>query len=285
MNILVTGVNGQLGYDVVRELSKNSITHTGIDKDSLDLTDEQAVYDFFDSHDFTAIIHCAAYTAVDKAQIEKELCYDINVNATKYLKNVALKKNIKIMYISTDYVFDAIGDDFLEIDSKKRNLNNNSNYYGNTKLLGELEIQKHACHFVVRISWVFGTNGCNFIDTMIRLSETKSELGVISDQFGSPTYTYDLSKLLVDMIQTDKFGTYHATNEGITNWNSFAKKIFELTNKEILVNEVSTSEYKTDASRPLNSRLSKQSLIDNGFDLLPNWENALERYLKDKGVL
>ncbi len=285
MNILVTGVNGQLGFDVVRELNKYNIKNTGIDRDTLDLTNEQDVYNYFIDKDFTAIIHCAAYTAVDRAQSEKEVCYDVNVNATKYLTNVAREKDIKIMYISTDYVFDDGGSDFLEINSKKRDIHDKSNNYGVSKLLGEHEVLKYEKHFIVRISWVFGLNGNNFINTMINLSSTRTELSVINDQFGSPTYTYDVSKLLVDMIQSEKYGIYHATNEGVTNWNSFAKKIFELINKKIVVNEISSSEYKTDASRPLNSKLSKQSLIDNGFDLLPSWEDALERYLREKGVI
>ncbi len=285
MNVLVTGVNGQLGYDVVKELNKRNIKNTGIDRATLDLTDEQSVYNYFEDKDFSVIVHCAAYTAVDKAQTEKEICYDVNVKSTKYLTDVAKKKNIKIMYISTDYVFDSTGDIPLEVDAKKRDLNDESNIYGNSKLLGELEVLNYNKHFIVRISWVFGINGNNFINTMLNLSKTRDELTVICDQFGSPTYTHDISKLLVDMIQTEKYGVYHATNEGITNWNSFAKKIFELTNKEIIVNEVLTCNYKTDASRPLNSRLSKKSLIENGFDLLPSWEDALERYLKEKGEI
>ncbi len=285
MNILVTGVNGQLGYDVVRELNKHNIKNTGIDKDNLDLTDEDRVKEFFNGTDFTAIIHCAAYTAVDKAQTDKDICYDVNVNSTKYLLNIAKELDIKIMYISTDYVFDGIGNELLDVDSNKRDLEDTTNVYGTTKLIGENIVKEYDKHFIVRISWVFGTNGNNFINTMINLSNTRDELSVISDQFGSPTYTYDLSILLVNMIQTDKYGTYHASNEGITNWNLFAKKIFELTNKEMTVNEILTSEYKTDASRPLNSRLSKQSLIDSGFELLPTWEDALERYLKEKGEL
>ncbi len=285
MNVLVTGVNGQLGYDVVRELNKRNIKSVGIDRTTLDLTNEQDVYNYFSDKDFSAIIHCAAYTAVDKAQSEKETCYDVNVNATKYLTKVAREKNIKLMYISTDYVFDGTGTDFLEIDSKKRSLDDTTNYYGTSKLLGEYEVEKHDKHFIVRISWVFGSNGNNFINTMLNISKTSDVLSVINDQFGSPTYTIDLSKLLVQMIQSEKYGVYHASNEGVTNWNSFAKMIFKLTNRKVTVNEVSTSEYKTAASRPLNSRLSKKSLIENGFDLLPTWEDALERYLKEKGEL
>ncbi len=285
MNILVTGVGGQLGHDVVKILNKLNIKNVGIDISDLDLTDEKAIINYFSVRTFAAIIHCAAYTDVDKAQSENDKCFNVNVNATKYLVNIARENNMKFMYISTDYIFNSDCEESLEIHSKKRDLSDSTNIYGISKLHGENIVKEYERHFIVRTSWVFGANGHNFINTMINLSQSKNEISVISDQFGSPTYTSDLSVLLIDMIQTEKYGVYHATNEGTTNWNSFAKEIFNLIGKDMTINEILTSEYKTDASRPLNSRLSKKTLLDNGFDLLPTWQDALKRYLKEKGEL
>ena len=276
MKCLVTGYNGQLGYDVVKELERRNIECLGIDKNELDLTKKDDVYNYVKNYNPDVVIHCAAYTQVDKAEENKELCYDVNVNATKYLVDVCNEIGAKICYISTDYVFNGDVEGYHKVDEKTDPIN----YYGLTKYQGEEEVRKNKKHFIVRISWVFGINGNNFIKTMLKLSETKDELSVVCDQVGSPTYTYDLAKLLVDMINTDKYGTYHATNEDVCSWYEFAKYIFEINNIDIKVNEVLTKDYKTLAKRPYNSKLDKSSL-DNDFYRLPSWKDACKRYCRE----
>lgn len=276
MKCLVTGFNGQLGYDVVKELERRNIECLGIDKNELDLTQKDDVYNYIKKYNPDVVIHCAAYTQVDKAEENKELCFDVNVNATKYIVDVCKEIDAKILYISTDYVFNGNVEDYHKVDEKADPIN----YYGLTKYLGEEEVRKNEKHFIVRISWVFGINGNNFIKTMLKLSETKDELSVVCDQIGSPTYTYDLAKLLVDMISTDKYGTYHATNEDICSWYEFAKYIFEINNIDIKVNKVLTKDYKTLAKRPYNSKLDKSSL-DNYFYRLPSWKDACKRYCRE----
>lgn len=276
MKCLVTGYNGQLGYDVVKELERRNIECLGIDKNELDLTKKDDVYNYVKNYNPDVVIHCAAYTQVDKAEENKELCYDVNVNATKYLVDVCNKIGAKICYISTDYVFNGDVKGYHKVDEKTDPIN----YYGLTKYQGEEEVRKNKKHFIVRISWVFGINGNNFIKTMLKLSETKDELSVVCDQVGSPTYTYDLAKLLVDMVITDKYGTYHATNEDVCSWYEFAKYIFEINNIDIKVNEVLTKDYKTLAKRPYNSKLDKSSL-DNDFYRLPDWKDACKRYCRE----
>lgn len=284
--ILVTGVKGQLGYDIVKELNSRGYNNVlGIDKEELDITDEQAVYKFIEDYNPSVIMHCAAWTAVDKAEEMKDLCFAVNVLGTKYISAVAEKIGAKLVYISTDYVFDGLGEKFFETYDKKAPLST----YGKTKYEGELEAQKCEKYFIVRTSWVFGKNGNNFVKTMLKLAETKTELNVVADQIGSPTYTPDLAVLLCDMIKTEKYGTYHATNENICSWAEFAKKIFEIAGKNVKVNPVTTEEYKkispNQAVRPLNSRLSKSSLDSAGFKRLPTWQDALERYIKiDLGI-
>ena len=276
MKCLVTGYNGQLGYDVVKELERRNIECLGIDKNELDLTKKDDVYNYVKNYNPDVVIHCAAYTQVDKAEENKELCYDVNVNATKYLVDVCNEIDTKICYISTDYVFNGDVEGYHKVDEETDPIN----YYGLTKYLGEEEVRKNDKHFIVRISWVFGINGNNFIKTMLKLSETKDELSVVCDQIGSPTYTYDLAKLLVDMVITDKYGTYHATNEDVCSWYEFAKYIFEINNIDIKVNEVLTKDYKTLAKRPYNSKLDKSSL-DNDFYRLPSWKDACKRYCRE----
>lgn len=280
--ILVTGVKGQLGFDVVKELETRGYKNVlGIDKDELDITDETAVNTFIEKYMPDVIIHCAAWTAVDKAEELKDLCFNVNVLGTRYIATVAEKIGAKLVYISTDYVFDGTGDKFFETYDKKAPLS----VYGKTKLEGELEVKKCSKSFIVRTSWVFGKNGNNFVKTMLKLSETKTELNVVSDQIGSPTYTPDLAVLLCDMIKTEKYGIYHATNENVCSWAEFASKIFEIAKKNVKVNPVSTEEYRkiapNQAPRPLNSRLSKTSLDSAGFKRLPSWQDALERYIKN----
>lgn len=282
MKIVVTGVKGQLGYDVVRELKGRNYNHVyGIDIEDLDITNNQDVKTYFDFVKPDAIIHCAAYTAVDKAEDNEDICHKVNVIGTKNLVEAAQKYDAKIVYISTDYVFDGDNQLPYEVSDKP----NPKSVYGKTKYLGELETLKHDKHFIVRISWVFGKNGFNFVRTMLRLGKEKPSLSVVNDQFGSPTYTFDLSRLLVDMIETDKYGTYHATNEDTCSWFEFTKEIFRLANIEIPVLPIESNQYPTRAVRPKNSVMSKHNLEENGFSRLPNWKDALERYLKEIEVI
>jgi len=275
MKSLVTGVNGQLGHDLVLELKKRGYNDIlGVDYEDMDITNKSQVESVIKEYMPDVIFHCAAYTAVDKAEEDKDTCFRVNVEGTKNISEVAGEINSKLIYISTDYVFDGTKDGIYEtIDTP-----NPKSIYGLTKYQGELEALKNPKTYVVRTSWVFGINGKNFVKTMINLSKTKDELNVVSDQIGSPTYTSDLSRLLVDMAETDKYGIYHATNEGYISWYDFAKLIFEVMGITMKVNPVTSEEYITAAVRPKNSRLSKQKLIDNGFSLLPDVKDALERY-------
>ncbi|MGL4663257.1 MAG: dTDP-4-dehydrorhamnose reductase [Culicoidibacterales bacterium] len=278
MKILVTGVKGQLGYDVVKELEKKNIEAVGIDREEMDLTDTVAIDAFFENQKFDAIIHCAAYTAVDNAEDDRDTCYAINVSATKCLAENAKKMGAKFLYVSTDYVFPGTGEQAYEVDAEK----GPTNHYGVTKLQGEEEVKALLeQYFIVRISWVFGINGNNFIKTMLKLSETRDELSIVDDQIGSPTYTADLAPLLVDMIQTEQYGEYNASNEGFCSWADFATEIFKAAGKNVKINRVDSSAFPTKATRPKNSRMSKQALLDAGFIQLPKWEDAVSRYVKE----
>lgn len=277
MKYLITGVNGQLGYDINKELNDRGYKDIlAPSRDMLDITNKKIVEKIVLEYKPDIIFHCAAYTAVDKAEDEKELCYDINVNGTKYLVNTAKKIGAKIIYISTDYVFDGTKDGIYEVDDSACPVN----YYGMTKYLGEKEILKYNNSIIVRISWVFGINGKNFIKTMLKLATTNKSINVIDDQVGSPTYTKDLARLLVDMALSDIKGIYHATNEGYCSWYEFAKYIFEVSNIDIEVNSIKTTQYKTKAKRPMKSRLSKETLDSINLKRLPNWQDAVKRYLK-----
>ena len=284
---LITGYRGQLGYDIERELKKRGISDiTAVDKDEMDITDRDAVMEFIKKENPEVIFHCAAWTAVDKAEEARKLCEKVNVEGTRNIVDASIECGSKIIYMSTDYVFDGTKDGVYNEDD---NVNPKS-VYGETKFLGEEEVRRNPNHFITRISWVFGINGNNFIKTMLKLSDNHDTLSVVDDQIGSPTYTVDLARLLVDMSETDKFGTYNATNEGYVSWADFAEYIFKVNNKNVLVNHVSTEEYLEmtgthQAYRPRNSRLSKDKLEENGFDRLPSWEDATERYsleLKEK---
>ncbi|MEK5382439.1 dTDP-4-dehydrorhamnose reductase [Niallia sp. FSL W8-0635] len=278
MKILVTGYSGQLGYDVVLEGKKRGFDMIGVGHKELDITQEEQVESYVHNVKPDAIIHCAAYTAVDKAEDEKEACFAVNVNGTQYLAAAAKSVDAKFIYISTDYVFEGTGTaPFTEED-----LANPVGYYGITKYEGEKVVQSLLNkYFIVRISWVFGINGTNFIKTMLRLAETRDELNVVGDQYGSPTYTFDLAKLLLDMAETEKYGVYHASNEGYITWADFAKEIFEVAGKNVKVNSITTEEYPTKAVRPKNSRMSKDKLEKNGFIRLPVWQDALKRYIAE----
>lgn len=278
MKVLVTGSNGQLGYDVVKELQKQNIECYGATRNDFDLVDFEATERFIIDYAPDVIIHCAAYTAVDKAEDEQGLCYLVNASATENIAEICKKISAKMLYISTDYVFDGSKEGFYEVDDTP----NPINVYGKTKLLGEQAVQKILDKFfIVRISWVFGRNGNNFVKTMLKLAKERKELNVVADQYGSPTYTADLAPLLVEMIKTDKFGIYHATNEGVCTWAKFAEEIFKIAGLEVKVNHITTAEYPTKAVRPLNSKLSKNNLRLNNFIILNNWEIALERYIKE----
>lgn len=281
MKVLVTGVKGQLGYDVVKELEKRNIEAVGVDIEEMDITDAESVAKVIGDAAPDAVIHCAAYTAVDAAEDNVEICEKVNVDGTRNIALVCKQADIKMLYISTDYVFDGKGERAWEPDDER----NPQSVYGRTKYEGELAVQELLeKYFIVRIAWVFGINGKNFVRTMLKLAETRDSLTVVDDQFGSPTYTFDLAKLLVDMIITDKYGVYHATNEGICSWYEFACEIFKAAGIEMNVKPVSSAEYGAKAARPANSRMSKEKLTENGFEKLPHWKDALERYLVELSI-
>ncbi len=278
MKIIVTGSKGQLGTDVIAELEKNGIESVGADLPELDITDYEAVESFISESKADAVIHCAAFTNVDIAETDKEICRRVNEDGTLNIARSCAKHGIKMLYISTDYVFSGEGDIPFETDSPTMPCN----YYGESKLAGEKAVTENCDkYFIVRISWVFGENGKNFVKTMLRLSKEREEITVVNDQIGSPTYTKDLSKLLCDMIVTEKYGTYHATNEGFCSWAEFASKIMELSGSKTKIIPVTSAEYKSVAKRPSNSRLSKTGLDMNGFARLPHWQDALERFLNN----
>lgn len=301
MKVFVTGVAGQLGFDVMNEIAKRGIEAIGSDIAptyhgpqsgsvistmpyiGLDITDAQAVYSVLEQVGPDVVIHCAAWTAVDLAedQDKKEKVRAINVDGTENIAVACRDLNCKMVYISTDYVFDGQGETPWEpdnLDFKPVNI------YGQTKLEGELAIARLLeKYFIVRIAWVFGLNGNNFIKTMLNLGKKYDTIRVVNDQIGTPTYTFDLARLLVDMIETEKYGYYHATNEGgFISWYDFAVEIFRQAGYDTSVIPVTTAEYgASKAKRPFNSRLNKEKLREAGFELLPTWQNALERYLKD----
>ena len=284
MRILVTGANGQLGYDTLRELAARGYTDVrGIDIEDLDITDEAAVRDYIGAYRPEVVMHNAAWTAVDKAEENPERVYAVNALGTKYIAEACREVGAKMLYISTDYVFPGDGDRYYEPQDAKGPLGT----YGRTKSDGEDFVQALLDrYFIVRISWVFGIHGNNFVKTMLRLAETKTELSVVCDQIGSPTYTYDLSGLLCDMIETEQYGIYHATNEGICSWYEFAAYIFEVAGVTgVRVEPISTREYAArvkQAYRPLNSRMSKDKLVAAGFRRLPSWQDAVRRYITEE---
>lgn len=274
-NILVTGVNGQLGHDVVLELEKRSIACKGVDVEDFDITDAKQTEDYIRLFQPTAVIHCAAFTNVNGAEENEDICRKVNVDGTKNIAEACKYLKSKLIYVSTDYVFDGKGETPHNVDDPTEPLN----VYGKTKLEGEQAAKINPKTFIVRTSWVYGLNGNNFVKTMLALGRTKSELNVVADQIGSPTYTKDLAKLLVDMSLTSKYGTYHATNEGYCSWAQFAQAIMAEANLTCRIVPVYTISYPTAAKRPLNSRLSKVCLDFASFQRLPKWQNALSRYL------
>lgn len=278
MKVLVTGYTGQLGFDVVCELKARNIECIGTTRNEFSLTDTEKMQDFVKAYKPDVVIHCAAYTAVDKAEDEVDICRAVNTDATKHLAEVCKEIDAKMIYISTDYVFAGSGEDFYEPEDKKAP----QNVYGKSKLDGELVVQEILDkYFIVRISWVFGSNGKNFIKTMLNLAKNHDKLTVVNDQIGSPTYTVDLAKLLCDMALSDKYGVYHATNEGICSWYDFACEIFKQADIKINVEPVPSTAFPTKAKRPHNSRMSKKCLDEAGFNRLPAWQDALLRYLQE----
>lgn len=280
MKFFITGVNGQLGHDIKLELENRGYSNIyAPSSDEVNITDLEQVRTAILGYKPDVIFHCAAYTAVDAADLEenKSLCYEVNTLGTGYIADCAARIGAKLIYISTDYVFDGSKDGvYTETDEVCP-----INYYGETKLGGEMQVLNSQCDYIIaRISWVFGINGKNFVKTMLKLAETKKELGVVSDQVGSPTYTEDLSKLLIEMAFSNKKGIYHVTNDGYCSWYEFAKYIFEVNGIDMVVNPVLTKDYKTTAKRPLNSKLSKDKLISDGFEMLPDWKDAVKRYSK-----
>lgn len=293
MKVLVTGIGGQLGHDVMNELTKRGYEAIGSDilqkykivlpfeYIQLDITDKDAVEQAISKIQPDAVVHCAAWTAVDAAEDEsnKPKVYTINVDGTRYIAEACKKVDCKMVYISTDYVFNGEGIEPWQPDCKEYAP---LNVYGDSKLKGEMAVAEILeKYFIIRIAWVFGKNGNNFIKTMLNVGKKFDTLRVVNDQIGTPTYTYDLARLLVDMIETNKYGYYHATNEGgYVSWYDFACEIFKQAEYDTKVVPVSTAEYGlSKAKRPFNSRLDKAKLAENGFELLPTWQNALTRYL------
>ena len=276
MKIIVTGSRGQLGSDVTAQLKTEGIEVIEASLPEIDITDSNAVENLVAESRADGVIHCAAYTNVDLAESEKELCRKINVDGTLNIARSCKNHDIPLLFTSTDYVFSGEGNTPFETDSEKAPCN----FYGESKLGGENAVIENCDkYFILRISWVFGENGKNFVKTMLRLAETKSEINVVADQIGSPTYTKDLAVLICQMIKSDKYGVYHATNEGFCSWADFAEKIMEYSDLPVKINRISSDEYKSAAVRPLNSRLSKKSLDKAGFCRLPDWQDALKRFL------
>lgn len=276
MKYLVTGVGGQLGFDVVHRLKELELEVVAPDLDEFDLTNTLQVEQVILREKPDVIIHCAAYTAVDKAEDEQELCYAVNVEGTQNIVRAAQQIHATVLYVSTDYVFDGQGTEPQPEDKPT----NPIDYYGYTKELGERAVRDNITkYFIVRTSWVYGLNGQNFVKTMLRLAESRDEISVVADQVGAPTYTVDLARFIIDLVQTEHYGTYHGVNEGYCSWAEFAKTIFARTGKTTRVKQISTAEYPTRAQRPMNSRLAKTNTDRVGLQRLPAWEDALNRYL------
>ncbi|HIY18948.1 MAG TPA: dTDP-4-dehydrorhamnose reductase [Candidatus Blautia avistercoris] len=278
MRVLVTGVKGQLGHDVMNELAKRGYEGIGVDVEEMDITDAEAVEKVMRKANADKVVHCAAWTAVDAAEDQEEICRKVNAQGTENIARMCKELDLPMIYLSTDYVFDGEGTRPWEPDDERHPLN----VYGQTKYEGELAVEKYLDkYYIVRIAWVFGLNGKNFIKTMLNLAKTHDTLTVVDDQTGSPTYTYDLARLLVDMLETDKYGRYHATNEGLCTWYEFAQEIFRQAGVDVKVVPVSSEKFAAKAKRPHNSRMNKEKLSQMGFERLPAWQDALQRYLKE----
>ena len=280
MRVLVTGVKGQLGHDIMNELAKRGYEGVGVDIEEMDITDAAAVDRVIKESGADKVVHCAAWTAVDAAEDNVDLCRKINAGGTENIAKVCKELDIPMIYFSTDYVFDGQGVRPWEPDDQ---VVSPLNVYGQTKYEGEQAVEKYLeKYYIVRIAWVFGVNGKNFIKTMLNLGKNHEMLTVVDDQIGTPTYTYDLSRLVVDMLEKEEYGKYHVTNEGgYISWADFAKEIFRQADMKVEVKPVTTAEYGAKAVRPYNSRLEKKKLDEHGFERLPDWQDALSRYLKE----
>ena len=275
--ILVTGASGQIGSEIIKLYKNTSHIIRGVSSSDLNITNEKSVNIYMDDFKPDIIIHCAAYTSVDKAEIESDICYDVNALGTKYLIKASKNYNVKFLYLSSDYVFDGKLERPYDVDYETKPIN----IYGKSKLEGELVVKEYSKkHFIVRTSWIFG-NGRNFVNSMIKLAQSNSQIKVVNDQIGSPTYSFDLAKLITIMVETDKYGTYHATNEEYCSWYDFACEIFKIKDIKVDVIPILSEEYSSLAKRPKNSRLSKRSLIENGFKLFPTWKDSLNLFLEN----
>lgn len=278
MNILITGAQGQLGCDVCLEAAKRSWQVTGVDIADFDLTDRAATHAALSEIKPDVVIHCAAYTAVDRAESEPEQAFAVNENGTRHMAQYCAEHGAWLVYVSTDYVFDGSGTRAWEVEDMPAPLN----VYGKSKLAGEQAVRE-LCeqYMIVRTSWVFGRHGANFVKTMLRLAGERASINVVADQIGAPTYTADLARLLCDMAARPTAGLYHASNAGECSWADFAQEIFSYAGLPCVVNDIPSSEYPTPAMRPKNSRLSPKALIDAGYDILPPWEDALKRMMEE----
>lgn len=278
MRVLVTGAKGQLGYDVINVLNKRSEEHEyiGVDIEDFDITDQKAVNEHILDFRPDVVVHCSGYTQVDKAEDESDLCNKVNAKGAYCIALACKKIDAKMIYISTDYVFSGLGEKFYETTDKPNPLS----VYGRTKLAGEIAVKELLKkYYIVRTSWMFGLNGNNFVTRMLSLGKIRAQVDVVNDQIGSPTYTADLAPVLCDLFTTEKYGTYHITNEGICSWAEFAIEVFRSANYPAKVNFITTEQYPAKARRPKSSRLSKKSLDENGFRRLPTWQDAVNRYI------
>ena len=278
MKVLVTGVNGQLGYDVVKVLNARNIECKGVDMADFDITDSVATEEYIQNYCPDAVVHCAAYTAVDRAEDDPDTCYKVNVVGSENIAKACKSIDAKMLYVSTDYVYGGSGTEPFETTDAT----DPKSVYGKTKLGGEEAVRRNLDkYFIVRTSWVFGINGNNFVKTMLRLGAEREMLTVVDDQIGSPTYTPDLARLICDLIVTDKYGIYHGTNENYCSWAEFAAEIMKKGGRKCVIKPIPSSEYPAKAERPLNSRLSKKCLDDAEIERLPSWQNALERFFEE----
>lgn len=282
MKVLVTGVNGQLGYDVVKVLNARKIECMGVGRDDFDITDSVATDDYIKKYKPDVVVHCAAYTAVDKAEDDCETCYNVNVIGTENIAKACKAIDAKMLYVSTEYVYGGNGTEPFETTEPA----DPKSVYGKTKLGGEDAVRKNLDKFfIVRTSWVFGINGNNFVKTMLRLGAEREMLTVVDDQIGSPTYTPDLARLICDLIETEHYGIYHGANENYCSWAEFAAEIMKKGGRNCIIKPIPSSEYPTKAQRPLNSRLSKKCLDDIGIARLPSWQDALDRFFEEMKVV
>jgi dTDP-4-dehydrorhamnose reductase len=281
MRVVVTGTAGQLGKDVLLELARKNHQAYGADRQQLDITIEEDVMAYISEVKPDVILHCAAYTNVDAAEENEEAAYAVNAAGTEYLAKAAKRNGAKMLYVSTDYVFDGSAKEPYEVDEPTSPLG----AYGRTKLAGEQLLQKNLDEFfIVRTAWVFGIHGNNFVKTMLRLGKERGEVGVVHDQVGSPTYTVDLAQFMVELMETDKYGVYHATNNGICSWYEFAVEIFKLAEMDVKVNPLTTDQFPRPAARPKYSVLSKRRIEQEGLNPLRDWKIALAAYLKESNV-